>query len=49
MTVSVFQDAKGQGVGSLEAARKMAKHETIEQNIVIPFKLITPDNVKDFK
>ncbi|MCQ2999000.1 sugar ABC transporter substrate-binding protein [Pseudomonas syringae] len=49
MTVSVFQDAKGQGVGSLEAARRMAKKETIEQNIVIPFKLITPDNVKDFK
>ncbi|MBJ2287089.1 sugar ABC transporter substrate-binding protein [Pseudomonas sp. MF6755] len=49
MTVSVFQDAKGQAVGSLEAARKMAKSETIEQNIVIPFQLITPDNVKDFK
>lgn len=49
MAVSVFQDAKGQGVGSLEAARRMAKKETIEQNIVIPFKLITPDNVKDFK
>ncbi|KRP71524.1 sugar ABC transporter substrate-binding protein [Pseudomonas paralactis] len=49
MTVSVFQDAKGQAVGSLEAARKMAKNEAIEQNIVIPFQLITPDNVKDFK
>lgn len=49
MAVSVFQDAKGQGVGSLEAARQMAKKETIEQNIVIPFQLITPDNVKDFK
>ena len=49
MTVSVFQDAKGQAVGSVEAARKMAKKEAIEQNIVIPFKLITPDNVKDFK
>jgi inositol transport system substrate-binding protein len=49
MTVSVFQDANGQAVGSVEAARKMAKKETIEQNIVIPFKLITPDNVKDFK
>ena len=49
MTVSVFQDAKGQAVGSLEAARKMAKSEAIEQNIVIPFQLITPDNVKDFK
>jgi inositol transport system substrate-binding protein len=49
MTVSVFQDANGQAVGSVEAARKMAKKEAIEQNIVIPFKLITPDNVKDFK
>lgn len=49
MTVSVFQDANGQAVGSVEAARKMAKHEAVEQNVVIPFKLITPDNVKDFK
>jgi len=49
MNVSVFQDAKGQAVGSVEAARKMAKSEAIEQNIVIPFQLITPDNVKDFK
>ena len=23
--------------------------EPIEQNVVIPFQLITPDNVKDFK
>ncbi|PRA33081.1 sugar ABC transporter substrate-binding protein [Pseudomonas poae] len=49
MTVSVFQDAKGQAVGSVDAARQLAKKETIEQNIVIPFKLITPENVKDFK
>jgi len=49
MTVSAFQDAKGQAVGSVEAARKMAKHEPVEQNVVIPFQLITPDNVKDFK
>ena len=49
MAASAFQDAKGQAVGSVEAARKMAKKEAIEQNIVIPFKLITPDNVKDFK
>ncbi|MBI6976881.1 MULTISPECIES: sugar ABC transporter substrate-binding protein [Pseudomonas] len=49
MTVSAFQDAKGQAVGSVEAARKMAKNEPVEQNVVIPFQLITPDNVKDFK
>lgn len=49
MAASAFQDAKGQAVGSVEAARKMAKNEATEQNVVIPFKLITPDNVKDFK
>ncbi|MEO8490890.1 MULTISPECIES: sugar ABC transporter substrate-binding protein [unclassified Pseudomonas] len=49
LAVSVFQDANGQAVGSVEAARKMAKHESVEQNVIIPFKLITPENVKDFK
>ena len=49
MTVSAFQDAKGQADKSVETARKMAKNEPIEQNVVIPFQLITPDNVKDFK
>ncbi len=49
MTVSAFQDAKGQADKSVDTARKMAKNEPIEQNVVIPFQLITPDNVKDFK
>lgn len=49
MTVSAFQDAKGQADKSVETARKMARNEPIEQNLVIPFQLITPDNVKDFK
>lgn len=49
MTVSAFQDAKGQAIGSVEAARNMAQHKPVEQNVVIPFQLITPDNVKDFK
>jgi len=49
MAASAFQDANGQAVGSVEAARKMARHEPGGQNGGIPFKLITPDNVKDFK
>lgn len=49
MAASAFQDAKGQAVGSVEAARKMAKNEPVEQNVIIPYQLITPDNVKDFK
>ncbi len=49
MTVSAFQDAKGQADKSVETARKMAKNEPIEQNVIIPFQLITPDNVAKFK
>jgi len=50
LTVSVFQDAKGQGEGSIDAAVKLAKKETLpQQAIVIPFKLITPENVSTFK
>jgi inositol transport system substrate-binding protein len=49
MTVSVFQDANGQAVGSVDAAVKMAKKQPVEQVVLVPFKLITPDNIKDFK
>ncbi|MCK6190041.1 sugar ABC transporter substrate-binding protein [Pseudomonas sp. EYE_354] len=49
LAVSVFQDANGQASGSVDAARKMAKKEPVEQNVVIPYRLITLDNVKDFK
>jgi inositol transport system substrate-binding protein len=50
LTVSVFQDAKGQGEGAIDAAVKLAKKETLpQQAIVIPFKLITPENVATFK
>ncbi|CAD5202442.1 Inositol transport system sugar-binding protein [Pseudomonas sp. FEN] len=49
MTVSVFQDAKGQAVGSLDAAVKMAKHEPVEQAVWVPYRLITPENVDQFK
>ncbi|MFC6339777.1 substrate-binding domain-containing protein [Pseudomonas sp. CCM 7891] len=49
MAVSVFQDANGQAIGSVDAAVKMAKKEAVEQNVVVPFQLITPENVKDFK
>jgi len=49
MAASAFQDAKGQAVGSVEAARKMARNEPVEQNVIIPFQLITPENVAKFK
>lgn len=49
LTVSVFQDAKGQAEGSLDAALKMIRKQPVEQNIVIPYRLITPDNLAEFQ
>lgn len=49
MTVSVFQDAKGQADGSIDTAVKMAKNEAVEQNVWVPYRLITPQNVDTFK
>ncbi|BBP76926.1 rhizopine-binding protein [Pseudomonas gingeri NCPPB 3146 = LMG 5327] len=49
MTVSVFQDAKGQADGSIDTAVKMIKKEPVEAAVWVPYKLITPQNVKDFK
>ncbi|MBD8493237.1 sugar ABC transporter substrate-binding protein [Pseudomonas syringae] len=50
LTVSVFQDAKGQANGSLETAVKMVKKEKIDtQTMVIPYRLITAENVDTFK
>jgi inositol transport system substrate-binding protein len=49
MTVSVFQDAKGQADGSIDTAVKMARNEPVEQAVWVPYRLITPQNVDTFK
>ncbi|MBU3055963.1 sugar ABC transporter substrate-binding protein [Pseudomonas indica] len=49
MTVSVFQDAKGQANGAVEAALKMIRKEPIEQTIWVPYELITAENVEAFQ
>ncbi|SEH43093.1 monosaccharide ABC transporter substrate-binding protein, CUT2 family [Rhizobium tibeticum] len=48
LDVTVFQDAAGQGKGSLDAALKLAKGKKVEKKVYIPFQLVTPENVKDF-
>jgi inositol transport system substrate-binding protein len=49
IAVSVFQDAKGQADGAIDAAVKMVKKEPVEQSVWVPYRLITPDNVASFK
>lgn len=48
LAVTVFQDAAGQGKGSVDAALKLAKGEKIDKKVYIPFQLVTPENVKTF-
>ncbi|NMY70942.1 sugar ABC transporter substrate-binding protein [Pseudomonas sp. WS 5414] len=49
LALSVFQDAKGQADGSIDTAVKMIKHESVEPAVWVPYRLITPDNVDQFK
>jgi inositol transport system substrate-binding protein len=49
LAASVFQDARGQAHGAIEAAIKMTKGEPVEQTLWIPYELITPENVDSFQ
>lgn len=49
LSATVFQDAAGQGGGGVEVAYKAAKGESQDQEKWIPFKLVTLDNLSDFK
>jgi inositol transport system substrate-binding protein len=48
LDVTVFQDAFGQGAGSVDTAIALANGEAVDSKVYIPFKLVTPDNVGDF-
>jgi len=45
---TVFQDGKGQGAQSVEVAVKYLKGEKVENEYMIPFQLVTPDNLSEF-
>jgi inositol transport system substrate-binding protein len=48
LDVTVFQDAIGQGAGSVDIAIALANGEEVDQKVYIPFKLVTPDNMEEF-
>ncbi|WP_027487370.1 sugar ABC transporter substrate-binding protein [Allorhizobium undicola] len=48
LDVTVFQNAAGQGRGSLDAALKLAKGEKVDKKVYVPFELVTPDNAKKY-
>ena len=48
LDVTVFQDAFGQGAGSVNTAIALANGEAVDSKVYIPFKLVTPDNIDEF-
>jgi inositol transport system substrate-binding protein len=46
--VTVFQNAAGQGTGSVDAALKLIKKEPVERFVNIPFELVTPANLSKY-
>jgi len=48
LDVTVFQNAKAQGEGALNAAVALAKGEAVDQTVWVPFELVTPANVADY-
>lgn len=49
ISATVFQDADGQGGGAIEVAKKVINGEAVEKETWIPFKLVTPENIGEFK
>lgn len=47
LACTVFQDAKTQGTTAVDVAYKWAKGETTEHDIMVPFVLVTKDNVDE--
>lgn len=48
LAATVFQDAKGQGSGALDAAVKLVGKQTVEAYVNIPFQLVTKENMSQF-
>jgi inositol transport system substrate-binding protein len=48
LKVTVFQNAAGQGIGSLVAAIKLINKQSVDRFVDIPFELVTPANVSKY-
>lgn len=49
LDVTVFQNAAGQGQGAVDVALKLARGEETEQRVYVPFELVIPANLADYK
>lgn len=49
LEVTVFQDAKGQGAGGVDTAIRMYNGDPVPSVLDVPYLLVTPENMADFK
>lgn len=48
LAATVYQDARGQGAGSVDAALKLVRKQKVQDVQMIPFQLVTQDNMARF-
>jgi inositol transport system substrate-binding protein len=48
LNMTVFQNAKGQGEAAIKAAIALARGETTEPLVWVPYEPVTPENYKDY-
>lgn len=48
LSLTIFQDAAGQGIGAVQTAKKMLNGEKAQGTIWIPYQTITPENYSEF-
>ncbi|TIM29216.1 MAG: sugar ABC transporter substrate-binding protein [Mesorhizobium sp.] len=48
LAVTVFQNAKAQGGGGIDAALALARGEKVDRVVYVPFELVTPANMHDY-
>ena len=49
LEVTVFQDAQGQGAAGVDSIIRLYNGEAVPSYIDIPYQLVTPENMADFK
>lgn len=48
LDVTVFQNAKGQSAGALDAAVALARGHSVDKQVMVPFELVTPTNMAEY-
>lgn len=49
LEVTVFQDAQGQGAGAVDTVIRMSNGEPVPSVVDVPYLLVTPENIDDFR